>query len=93
MRILFDHNVPVPLLFHLSEHQVETAYEKGWAQLTNGVLLQTAEDAGFDLLITTDKGIRFQRYNLRSFCHDALGVGQSSPSPGGRRAFPAACAI
>jgi hypothetical protein len=61
MRILLDHNVPVPLRSWLLGHQVETAYERGWAQLTNGVLLQMAEEAGFDLMITTDKGIRFQQ--------------------------------
>jgi hypothetical protein len=61
MHILLDHNVPVPLRPWLSGHQVETAYECGWAQLTNGVLLQMAEEAGFDLMITTDKGIRFQQ--------------------------------
>jgi hypothetical protein len=61
MRILLDHNVPVPLRSGLLGHQVETAYERGWAQLTNGVLLQMAEEAGFDVMITTDKGIRFQQ--------------------------------
>jgi len=48
MRILLDHNVPAPLRSGLLGHQVETAYERGWAQLTNGVLLQMAEEAGFD---------------------------------------------
>jgi hypothetical protein len=33
----------------LAGHQVETAYERGWAELTNGVLLQMAEDAGFEV--------------------------------------------
>lgn len=42
-------------------HQVETAYERGWAELTNGVLLQMAEEADFDVMITTDKGIRYQQ--------------------------------
>jgi len=45
----------------LQGHQVETAYEKGWAQLTNGELISAAESEGFDLLITTDKGIRHQQ--------------------------------
>jgi len=61
MRILLDHNVPAPLRSGLLGHQVETAYERGWAQLTNGALLQMAEEAGFDVVITTDKGIRFQQ--------------------------------
>jgi len=48
----------------LSGHQVETAYELGWAELTNGDLLRMAEDAGFEALITTDQSIRYQQ-NLR----------------------------
>ena len=40
---------------------METAYERGWAELTNGELLAAAESSGFQLLITTDKGIRRQQ--------------------------------
>jgi hypothetical protein len=61
MRILLDHNVPVPLRSLLVGHQVETAFKLGWAELTNGVLLQMAEEAGFEVMITTDKGIRYQQ--------------------------------
>lgn len=61
MRILLDHNVPAPLRYWLIGHRVETAYERGWAELTNGDLLGSAEKAGFDVLITTDKGIRYQQ--------------------------------
>jgi hypothetical protein len=61
MRILLDHNTPAPLRYWLLGHQVETAYERGWSELTNGDLLRMAEEAGFDALITTDKGIRYQQ--------------------------------
>ncbi|HUA19243.1 MAG TPA: DUF5615 family PIN-like protein [Bryobacteraceae bacterium] len=61
MRILLDHNVPVPLRHWLAEHSVETAYERGWAELTNGALLKAAEEDGFEVIITTDKGIRHQQ--------------------------------
>jgi hypothetical protein len=61
MRILLDHNTPAPLRYALHGHQVEIAYKRGWAELTNGELLSSAEEAGFDLLITTDKGIRYQQ--------------------------------
>ena len=36
MRILFDHDTPRPLRRYLTEHTVDTAYEKGWAELRNG---------------------------------------------------------
>ena len=61
MRILLDHNTPVPLRHWLVGHQVATACENGWAELTNGELLRVAEEAGFDAMITTDKGIRYQQ--------------------------------
>lgn len=35
--------------------------ERGWHTVSNGELLQLAEAAGFDLLLTTDKGIRYQQ--------------------------------
>ncbi|MFN0104603.1 MAG: hypothetical protein ACKV2U_21260 [Bryobacteraceae bacterium] len=68
MRILLDHNTPAPLRYWLIGNSVETAFERGWAELTNGDLLAVAEEAGFDVVITTDQGIRYQQ-NLagRSF--------------------------
>jgi hypothetical protein len=68
MRILLDHNTPAPLRYALRGHQVETAYERGWAELQNGDLIAETESAGFDLLITTDQGIRYQQnWAIRSF--------------------------
>jgi predicted nuclease of predicted toxin-antitoxin system len=61
MRILLDHNVPAPLRYSLIGHQVETAYERNWAELTNGELLDAAEQVGFDAMITTDQGICHQQ--------------------------------
>ncbi len=61
MRILFDQGTPVPLRHLLPGHEIATAYESGWAKLTNGQLLQAAESAGFDLLLTTDRNLRYQQ--------------------------------
>ena len=33
----------------------------GWDRLTNGELLASAEEVGFDVLLTTDKNIRYQQ--------------------------------
>jgi glutamate racemase len=65
MRILFDQGTPVPLRKALSEHSIATAYECGWSALKNGELLQSAEDGGFEILITTDMNLRYQQ-NLAS---------------------------
>jgi hypothetical protein len=60
VRILFDQGTPVPLKEHLPGHSVVTAYEKGWSTLRNGELLALAE-AQFDVLVTTDRNLRFQQ--------------------------------
>jgi hypothetical protein len=44
----------------LSSHDVATAYEMGWAQLTNGLLLKEAE-ASFDIFVTTDQNLQYQQ--------------------------------
>ncbi len=51
----------MPLRKHLTEHTVATAYEQGWSSLSNGDLLSTAEEAGYNLLITTDQNLRYQQ--------------------------------
>lgn len=42
-------------------HEVETAYERGWAALQNGVLLKAAETTGFDAIITTHQNLWYQQ--------------------------------
>ena len=61
MRILFDHGTPSGIAGSLSGHDVTEAIERGWHTVSNGELLQLAEAAGSDLLLTTDKGIRYQQ--------------------------------
>jgi hypothetical protein len=61
MRIFLDHNVPAPLRYWLIGHPVETAYERGWAEVSNGELLGLIEGVGFDVMITTDQSIRYQQ--------------------------------
>ena len=54
MLILFDHGTPkglIPAL--LPGHTIHTAQSKGWDTLSNGALLYAAEEAGFELLLTT----------------------------------------
>ena len=49
----------------LPGHTVHTAQSRGWDTLSNGALLNAAEEAGFQLLLTTDRRIRHQQ-NLRT---------------------------
>jgi len=64
MLILFDHGTPRGLGRLLSGHTVVTAQSRGWDRLSNGLLLEAAENAGFGLLLSTDRGIRYQQ-NLK----------------------------
>jgi hypothetical protein len=59
--ILFDHGTPKGLIRALPGHTVDTAQAKGWDTLSNGALLKAAEEAGFDVLLTTDRRMRHQQ--------------------------------
>jgi len=48
----------------LTGHTVVEAIERGGDRLTNGELIAAAEAAGFELLLTTDKNMRYQQ-NLK----------------------------
>ena len=65
MRILFDHNTPRLLRRHLVGHDVDAAAERGWAALGNGALLDRAEEAGYEVVITADRNMPYQQ-NIRS---------------------------
>lgn len=65
MRVLLDNNVPRGVARALTGHAVNEARERGWATMRNGELLRTAEEAGFDVLVTAGKNIRHQQ-NLAS---------------------------
>ncbi len=61
MKILFDQGTPVPLRKFLNDHQVDTAFERGWQALENGNLLAAAEESNYQILITTDQNLRYQQ--------------------------------
>jgi hypothetical protein len=61
MLILFDPGTPRSVARWLHGHTVVEAIARGWDRLANGDLLKMAEDAGFDLLLSTDKNIRYQQ--------------------------------
>jgi len=66
MLILFDQGTPVPIRRFLTGHKVETTAQRGWDTLKNGDLLKAAQDAGFEVLVTPDKNIRYQQ-DLKAF--------------------------
>jgi predicted nuclease of predicted toxin-antitoxin system len=60
MRILLDENIPRGLRCILQGHDVRTASEMGWA-IANRQLLDEAEKAGFEALVTSDQNFVFQQ--------------------------------
>jgi hypothetical protein len=60
-RILFDQNVPAPPKQYFHAYDVHMADEMGWPRLKNGQLLDAAEAAAFDVLLSSDKTIRFEQ--------------------------------
>ena len=61
MKVLFDQGTPVPLRNCLEEHEVDTLWEKGWSEKSNGELLDLAEFEGFGVLVTTDQSLCHQQ--------------------------------
>jgi hypothetical protein len=61
VRILIDECVDQRLRFLFSGHDCETAAYAKLSGLKNGVLLDAAEAAGFEVIITTDQEIPYQQ--------------------------------
>jgi hypothetical protein len=61
MRVLFDQATPLPIRPFLKDHNVRTAAQEGWDNLSNGELLKAAEAAGFDVFLTTDRNLGYQQ--------------------------------
>jgi hypothetical protein len=60
-RILLDQNTPLGLRRALTDYEVIPARAMGWAMIENGALIRAAEEAGFAILITCDRNIRYQQ--------------------------------
>jgi PIN like domain len=61
MKILFDNGTPKPIATCLTGHEITYTRQIGWHELENGELIRQAETAGYDVLLSTDKNIRYQQ--------------------------------
>ena len=77
MRILLDECIPRNLKMHLASHDCVSVPEAGWTGVKNGELLNLAERAGFQLLLTLDGGIEYQQ-NLTARRISILLIGSKS---------------
>ena len=60
MRVLLDESLPRGLARLLSDHDVVTVPEAGWAGLQNGELLERASES-YDAFITIDANLPYQQ--------------------------------
>jgi len=61
MKILFDNGTPKPIARSPIGHEVSYARRIGWHEPGNGDLIRQAEEAGYEVLLSTDKNIRYQQ--------------------------------
>lgn len=61
MRVLLDECVPVQVRHALLDHEVASVPKLGWGSISNGDLLDAAEQAGFAPFIIADKNLRYQQ--------------------------------
>jgi hypothetical protein len=86
MLVLFDNGTPRTLARYLIDHHTVTeARARGWGELENGELLTVAEAAGFEVLVTTDRNLRYQQ-NLAGRKIGSCGLG-SRPLDGHQAAY------
>ena len=64
MRVLLDNNIDRRFLRLLPGHEVTHVQQIGWDKLQNGELIASAEEAGYSVLVTADKNLRYQQ-NLK----------------------------
>ncbi len=61
MKLLFDENLPQRIRRELPGHDVFTTGFMKWAGVRNGELLRLAANAGFDAIITNDRGLEYEQ--------------------------------
>jgi hypothetical protein len=61
VKVLLDENLPHRLRHHLPQHDVYTASYAGFAGYKNGELLDAAESAGFEVLVTGDRTLHYEQ--------------------------------
>jgi hypothetical protein len=78
MLVLFDNGTPRTLARYLiGSHTVTEARARGWDRLENGELLTAAEAAGFEVIVTTDRNLRYQQnLSARRIAVVVLGKGR-----------------
>ena len=66
MKILIDECLPKSIKHEFFGHITLTVREMGWDSKTNGELMNSAMNGGFEVFVTIDKNLQFQQ-NLKKY--------------------------
>jgi predicted nuclease of predicted toxin-antitoxin system len=66
MKILLDESLPIKLAALIVGHELHTMRSMHWLGRKNGLLLMSMRDEKFEVLITADTNLRYQR-NLKKY--------------------------
>ena len=61
MKLLLDENLPHQIRLELPGHEVFTVAYMQWSGIENGELLRLAADAGFDAVVSNDRGLEYEQ--------------------------------
>lgn len=92
MRVLLDECVPHELRHHLPGRRAVTVAYMGWRGQKNGALLALMAANGFDVLVTTDQGVRHQQNLMAAGVAVVVLIGTSDKVPDLIPLMPAVCA-
>jgi hypothetical protein len=70
MKLLLDECIPRKFKNHLPGHESYTEPEAGFAGKKNGELLVLAEESGFEVFVTIDRGIEHEQ----NFAHRTIAM-------------------
>lgn len=92
MLVLLDECVPHELRHHLPGHRARTVAYMGWQGQKNGALLALMAANGFDVLLTTDQGMRHQQNLAAAGVAVIVLIGASDKVPDLLPLMPTVCA-
>ncbi len=61
MKLLLDENLPRRLRWYLPGHDVSTVAYLGWRSFDDGIVLDLAEQYGFEAVLTADGNLPYQQ--------------------------------
>lgn len=60
MKVLFDQGTPIPLREFFPQHPIDSVGEMDWGNLADEELVVSAEEYGYNTLVTTDLQLKYQ---------------------------------